>query len=193
MTQFCLLWAIQDLFQLPPIVTNFANLFAAAVVNYMKDSIGEMENEEDKFGCAGIDHGAIAGVLAGVGSVVFYPEGYYDCDAVADTILLALSQPSSVSQKTKNEVLAFDDYTYAVNLAMSDLVRSGKVKEVIKTPVGANEDTGKVKSHKLGNDGYSNTVIFNYNSLGQIESASYARSGEDGTATIQVAFSYQAI
>lgn len=238
-------------------------------------------------------------------------DSYFDCDAAADLILLALSQPSSVSQKTKNEVLAFDDYTFTVNLAMSDLVRSGKVKEVIiKTPAGSNEDTGekytriydyefktnsknqvtscdcalytensgmggggggfdlkydsnedlksiydqyahtpehtttfgysngklnkliiksenggnrndkvttdnsgrptkvkheynisnytydatgKVKSHTLGDEGYSNTVIFNYNSLDQIESAGYTCSGSDGTSSVQVTFSYEAI
>lgn len=73
-------------------------------------------------------------------------EGYseYNPNAVSEMILLALAQPSSASQKTKNAVLAYADFHYAPNLSISDLVRSGKVKKItINTPMGTNHDTGK--------------------------------------------------
>lgn len=235
----------------------------------------------------------------------------YDSDTVSEMILLALSQPSSASQKTKNAVLAYADYHYAPNLSISDLVRSGKVKKItINTPLGTNQYTGKkltriyeyefklnksnqviecyggsetdnsglsgsggeytfsydsngdlksihdelahtpehtttfgysngklnklniksdvegnssqkvttdslgrptkikssydtatytydsngrVKSYKTGDDDYSNTVAFNYNSLGQIESIDHTKVSEGKTTTTHFTFTYQTL
>lgn len=95
-------------------------------------------------------------------------DGYseYDGYTASDMIIFALGQQSSVSQKTKNAILAYNHYTLWV--AMSDLVRSGKVKEIIiKTPMGKDDYSGK----KL-------TLIYDYeftlNKKNQVTACSYS-------------------
>lgn len=91
-------------------------------------------------------------------------ESEYDGYTASEMILFALAQQSSVSQKTKNAALAYNHYS--IWLAMSDIVRSGKVKEIIiKTPKGTNYNGEKL------------TLIFDYeftlNKKSQVTKCSY--------------------
>lgn len=73
-------------------------------------------------------------------------EGTYDYDRISSMIALALSQHSQVSQKTRNEALAFDATNsglYPCTISTSDPVRSGKINAIkMVTPLLAGNETG---------------------------------------------------
>lgn len=89
---------------------------------------------------------------------------------IGDLLSAVLAQgKSSVSQKTRNEALAyFDGDNYSVLLAMLDIVRSGKVNTIrIVTPEGADEYTGNPLTEMA-------EYTFKRNSKNQVTSCSSA-------------------